>query len=657
MLPLSPPQTLQEELADIEQTDDHGFLQSCAEALGSNKLLRHRDSDVKLLTACCLSDVLRVYAPETPFSRETLKVVFETFVSQLRGVAEPSGPSFPRYFYLLERLAIVKSFVLMIDLRCDDLVRQLFETAFEAINPEHSIRVENHLLDILITTLEELDTVPQPLIDAILENLTEAAQVEKPAAYALARGVLQRCSKELQQPIHEFLQGCLPSTSATFVESDLRDEWPRLILELTEVSADYVCYLLPQIEETINMEDESTRLTGIELLAALFVRPTNVLRDFPQLLQAFVHKFHDVSATVRCALVVRSVELARERPDVASALIPSLKERVMDPDERVRATLVKSLCEACAETLAPFAPLLADLGHRMRDKRPAVKSAARAGLCALYCRHVSHLLREQPNATRSPEALCWLPGQLMDCYGAESRDPESRLELETLVQSTLLPAAAELRLPALRLLHQELQPLQRKALLALLRSKRAAQQQMARWVEIQGVLKTKRVDDAELRHEQAKLVGVMCAQMPEPAKAKHVWETMRTSKDQRLLKDLVVLSAPSSPRPRRTCGAGWRSASSRSTSRSSTPSPRAPRCSYSAATARRSSSTTPSSSSRRAARARRASRRSRCRCSGRRARCFRSSSPRAAPRSRRHSRLRSTRATRRPPSTSRSCCA
>lgn len=43
------------------------------------------------------------------------------------------------------RLAMVKSFVLMIDLRCDDLVRQLFETAFEAINPEHSIRVENVL--------------------------------------------------------------------------------------------------------------------------------------------------------------------------------------------------------------------------------------------------------------------------------------------------------------------------------------------------------------------------------------------------------------------------------------------------------------------------------------------------------------------------------
>ena len=44
---LSCAQTLAEEVTVIEQTDDHGFLQSCADALGSTKLLRHRDADVK----------------------------------------------------------------------------------------------------------------------------------------------------------------------------------------------------------------------------------------------------------------------------------------------------------------------------------------------------------------------------------------------------------------------------------------------------------------------------------------------------------------------------------------------------------------------------------------------------------------------------------
>eukprot|EP00967_Tisochrysis_lutea_P136877 scaffold244763_cov30-Tisochrysis_lutea.AAC.6 len=117
------PQTLTEELTNIEQTEEHGILQSCAEALGHNKLVRHKDPAVRcatsirvqipthttlllsskrapparrLLTACCLSDVLRIYAPDTPFSREQLKVssielkTFEVKTSRAAGPADDS---------------------------------------------------------------------------------------------------------------------------------------------------------------------------------------------------------------------------------------------------------------------------------------------------------------------------------------------------------------------------------------------------------------------------------------------------------------------------------------------------------------------------------------------------------------------------------------
>ena len=37
---------------------------------------------------------------------------------------------------------MVKSFVLMIDLKCDDLIRSLFEVLFSSASKDHSIRVE-----------------------------------------------------------------------------------------------------------------------------------------------------------------------------------------------------------------------------------------------------------------------------------------------------------------------------------------------------------------------------------------------------------------------------------------------------------------------------------------------------------------------------------
>ena len=125
-------QKLSEELEEWEQTEEQESLQGVAAVLGSAKLLRHRDGDVKLLTACCLSDVLRIFAPESPYENETLKMVFELFISQLRGLHDDEGASFARYTYLVERLAMVKSFVLMLDLNFDDLVRQLVEVLLDS---------------------------------------------------------------------------------------------------------------------------------------------------------------------------------------------------------------------------------------------------------------------------------------------------------------------------------------------------------------------------------------------------------------------------------------------------------------------------------------------------------------------------------------------
>ena len=62
-------------MEEWEQTEEQDSLKAVAAVLGSAKLLRHRDGDVKLLTACCLSDVLRIFAPESPYENETLKMV------------------------------------------------------------------------------------------------------------------------------------------------------------------------------------------------------------------------------------------------------------------------------------------------------------------------------------------------------------------------------------------------------------------------------------------------------------------------------------------------------------------------------------------------------------------------------------------------------
>jgi len=304
------------------------------------------------------------------------------------------------------------------------------------------------------------------------------------------------------------------------------------------------------------MDDESVRLKGVKLLAELFELPLshNVIHEYPMLLNAFAGKFQDISSEVRRATVLHAVDLVSLHSSLAERLVPALKERVMDPEEKVRAALVKAVCDACAERMEPLSAVLRDVGSRMLDKRPNVRAAARTGLCALYSRRLAAQLKVSAGEDAvAPAGLEWLPQQLLQCYGAEaSRDAESRLELEDLLQDKLLPNLATddadvMRARGLCIVHRDLQPRQRKALVALLRAKRTAQGHFAKWVELQRAIKEKRAGPSD-QDAAAKLVADMCAVMPEPSRAKEVWDAIASSKDQKLAKNLALLASPSSSR-------------------------------------------------------------------------------------------------------------
>jgi sister-chromatid-cohesion protein PDS5 len=71
--------------------------------LGSEFFLEHQHEDVQLLVACCLADIFRIYAPESPYQDPiNLKNIFLFLANQLKGLKDNSNPSFKRYFYLLE---------------------------------------------------------------------------------------------------------------------------------------------------------------------------------------------------------------------------------------------------------------------------------------------------------------------------------------------------------------------------------------------------------------------------------------------------------------------------------------------------------------------------------------------------------------------------
>lgn len=77
--------TLAVELRDMEQEDtDKDSLTHVAKELAGQNLLGHKDKGVRAFTACCLVDILRICAPDAPFTATMLKVCLRCVLRSFR---------------------------------------------------------------------------------------------------------------------------------------------------------------------------------------------------------------------------------------------------------------------------------------------------------------------------------------------------------------------------------------------------------------------------------------------------------------------------------------------------------------------------------------------------------------------------------------------
>lgn len=68
-------QALSQELRNLEQEEvDTGSLTKVSQELASGHLLAHKDRGIRAWATCCIVDILRLCAPDAPFTGNQLKV-------------------------------------------------------------------------------------------------------------------------------------------------------------------------------------------------------------------------------------------------------------------------------------------------------------------------------------------------------------------------------------------------------------------------------------------------------------------------------------------------------------------------------------------------------------------------------------------------------
>ncbi|XP_008315136.1 sister chromatid cohesion protein PDS5 homolog A isoform X2 [Cynoglossus semilaevis] len=413
---------------DMDQDSEEEKQQylSLALHLASEFFLRNPNKDVRLLVACCLADIFRIYAPEAPYtSHDKLKDIFLFITRQLKGLEDTKSPQFNRYFYLLENLAWVKSYNICFELEdCNEIFIQLFKTLFSVINNSHNQKVQMHMMDLMSSIIMEGDGVTQELLDTILINLIPAHKNLNKQAYDLAKTLLKRTVQTIETCIANFFNQVLVMGKSSV--SDLSEHVFDLIQELFAIDPMLLTSVMPQLEFKLKSNDGEERLAVVRLLAKLFgAKDSELASQNRPLWQCFLGRFNDIHVPVRLECVKFASHCLMNHPDLAKDLTEYLKVRSHDPEEAIRHDVIVTIINAGKKDLNLVNDqLLGFVRERTLDKRWRVRKEAMMGLAQLYKKYCLHHEAGKEYAQK----ISWIKDKLLHIYYQNSIDDKLLVE-------------------------------------------------------------------------------------------------------------------------------------------------------------------------------------------------------------------------------------
>ncbi|XP_073986377.1 cohesin associated factor B pds5 isoform X1 [Rhodnius prolixus] len=454
--------------------------------LADDHFLSHQSTDVQLLIACCIADVLRVYAPEAPYKDpEKVKTIFLFLIKQLDGLRDPKDPAFKRYFYLLENLAYVKSFNMCFELEdCQEIFCSLFSLMFRIVNDEHSGKVKSFMLDVLCPLITESDIVSNELLDIILMNIVEPQKSQKKNAYLLAKEIIVKTSDTLQPYIQTFFNHVLimgKEEKGLSISSKVYD----LIYELNSMCPSLLLTVLPQLEVKLKSSNDQERLGSVSLLARMFSeKDSNLATTHQHLWRAFLGRFNDINVFIRIKCVQYSMHFLLNHPELRRDITETLKLRQHDSEENVRYEVVMAIVATAKrdfEVVSQSEDLLEFVKERTLDKKFKIRKEAMSGLAMIYRKHLNDA-GEVPQATK--KAVTWIKDKILHGYYMTSM--EDRLLVERLLNTSLVPfqLPPEERMKKLYHLLGTIDDHATKAFLELQKHQLLVRRGVAEWLEL-----------------------------------------------------------------------------------------------------------------------------------------------------------------------------
>ncbi|TCD68846.1 hypothetical protein EIP91_009560 [Steccherinum ochraceum] len=407
---------LHKELADMDQElVDTQSLSGVRKELVNKSILLHKDRGVKAYAACCLADLLRLYAPDAPYTQDELADIFAFFFRQLTtGLKGADSPYYSEYYHLLESLSTVKSVVLVCDLpKAEELMEDAFRSFFSLVKHEFAKKIELFMTDILIALIDECNTLPTEVLLVILDQFADKHNRPDDPPHRLAVSVCNTVADKLQQHVCQHLSNEITS-NAKLEDYDKVQEAHDLIRELSRSCPSLLANVIPQLEAELATENVQIRLLATEVMGEIFSEKNGAefARKHRSAWTAWLMRKQDKAQSVRLAFIEGCKGVLINLPEMRHDVEAALESKVLDPDEKVRAAVCKMFSQLDYETALHHVSLklLKLLAGRGLDKKRSVRAEATNALAQLYSSAYPEIESNDPAACNH---FSWIPQQLL----------------------------------------------------------------------------------------------------------------------------------------------------------------------------------------------------------------------------------------------------
>lgn len=435
------------ELSEMDQDAvDVNSLKDICKELVTPALMLHKDKAVKAHVACCLADMLRLFAPNAPFTPSELRDIFQFFLHQLTmpqaGLSKPNGPQYPEYFYLLDSLSSVKSVVLICDLaNADELMTDYFKGFLDLARPDMSKNVEICMADVLVQLIDECVTLPSEVLDLLLANFTTKAVKHNPSAHRIAVEVCSNTKDRLQKNVAQYFNEVILSATHEDDQDERLESLQTahsLIVQINRVVPSLLLNVVPQLEEELRIEDVQLRVLSTKVLGQMFGEKhsstagesSDLARRYASTWRAWLGRANDKSSSLRVVFVESTKPILVNHPELRHDLSPILERKLLEPDERVRAATAKMLGSLDYETALHHIDksVLLTVADRCKDKKTLVRKESLEAMGKLFDMAFSEIENNDPAAIQQ---FAWIPQEIFKCLYAGSS------ELQVLVAATV----------------------------------------------------------------------------------------------------------------------------------------------------------------------------------------------------------------------------